>query len=214
MYRPGQYIDPVMEMVRLILLEVFGGDGGPLVLGFEEEVAELADGAAAAGSRRDVVGRRSCLVDGVRHRNGEADAFQYGHVDEVIAHIAYLFGLDAEPPLYVFERHKLVCEALVSARHFEVLGAVLDYTGFLGGDYDGLYACPVKERDAKSVLDVEELHLIAVYAVDDSSVGHNPVDVEDQELDALSPFYYILIDHCYMLYLLDYDYAKSSIAKP
>ena len=98
----------------------------PLPLRPEDDLDDFADGTAAARGARDDVGGLADLGDGVGRAGGQPDGPEHRQVGQVVADVADLPRLQAQPPDQVAERPGLGVVALEDMRDRQLGGPPLD----------------------------------------------------------------------------------------
>ncbi len=150
--------------------------------GGEEPVADVADRAVAAGAGGEELRRLTGDGPGVGDGDGEADEFHAGNVVEIVADVRGLGGREVAFREDAGERGDLVVDAL-EAFEFEFLAAGGDDGVLLFGEDEHGEAGIAEHADAQAVTAVAHDALGAVLHNEDAVVGHDAVEVEDEELD-------------------------------
>ena len=161
---------------------------GERSLGFEDVFDGVADGAFASAMVGDDVGLVFDVFTGVGDGEGESTVAHDGKVDDVIADEGGFFRLEMRFLQDLAEGGELVVRSLGDVFDFEIAGAEADGLRDALGDESGFEAAEAGKREAGAVMGVEALDFNRGLAgtgnrdQEKFAVGHDPIDIEQQEL--------------------------------
>ena len=133
--------------------------------------AEFPYRAVAAVAGHYHVGVFANDGEGIGDRHADTGKTDGGQVRQVVAHVGHFVGLDAHGFHHFFQRDDLVFTTLHQLADFQVAGALLYQLGRAAGDDGDFHAGGPQQLDAKAVLDVEGLGLVAEIGVVEAAVG-------------------------------------------
>lgn len=191
-------------MAAFCLADVLLHDFLPPSLGFQDELDCVAQGAFAAGVRRDVVGFFFHFGAGVFDSDGQASGAHGGEIDDVVADERGFFQLETFLFDYLFQTCALVLNALMDVLNLQVAGPESNRFGGAPGDESGLEAGDAGERVGDAVVSVETFdfdlalrgggggggrggpvrrRLRVLRYEKEFAVGEHAVDIEEEEFD-------------------------------
>ena len=150
-------------------------------LGFHDQFAEIASGAAPSRTGGLPVGVLLDQVMGVLHGHRQADAPEDRQIHHVVPDIRGMRRFEAEFIAESLEDRQLVELALEDVANAQVLHPVLDHGGGAAGDDGDVHSGHLQHLHAMPVAGVEGLVLLPVVAEEQTAVGEYAVDVEDHQ---------------------------------
>src|SRR5487761_2122079 len=181
----GNRLDTRLRLIGRVSLQI-GADGAfERALGAQDEFAHFAHGAMPASRARHVMGAALQRLRCRGYGRGKTAAGDQRQVEQVVTHIAGLPGGETHLRQQRGVGTALVLRPLVEVGDAEAGRAQFDRARVPGRDQCDLHAVLPEHLDAKAVLDVERLQFLAALGVIEGAVGHDAVDVENHQLQAL-----------------------------
>src|SRR6056297_2410033 len=174
-YDYGTRIDSRGKITRRLL--------GPVTTTLEQQIANFSDRATTSATLGDIINPFDHLRHGIGNGGTETDTTENRQIDQVITDIGDLVIRQARLLEHIQIGFELNLCPLIQNSDPQFLGAQIDDSGCAPGNNSDLVSGSLQHLQAMSILDIEGFELISLLIINDAPIGHNPIDIKQQEFN-------------------------------
>src|SRR5690625_3820350 len=168
---------------------VGSGKVGPQpTLGSQDQITALASGTTATGHGSHPVSQLTDIVWGIGNGGGKTHMAQGREVNQIIAHIAYLFDRELRLMGDFLETTKFIADILVYNGNAQLAGAARDDIAFPAGNERHGNAALFEQAQAVPIKCMKTLEELALRPIPELTVGQHAVDIKGHHAHGTQAF--------------------------